>query len=58
MKGFQQGLCPGPSHDGMSIAIEEDLLVGMLLDEPLDLLHDLAEGQFAGPDVDVYVVHH
>ena len=58
MKGFQQGLCPVPAADVVSVAVHEDLLVGMLLDEPLDLLHDLAEGQFAGPDVDVYVVHH
>ena len=58
MKGFQQGLCPVPAHHGMSIPIEEDLLVGMLLDEPLDLCHHFRQRQFTGPYVDVDVVHH
>ena len=58
MKGFQQGLCPVPATDVVSVAVHEDLLVGMLLDEPLDLRHDLLKGQFTGADVDVYVVHH
>ena len=58
MKWFQQGLHPVPATDVVSVTVQEDLLVGMLPYEPMNLRHDLPKGQFAGPDVDVYVVHH
>ena len=58
MKGSQQGLCPVPATDVVSVTVHEDLLVGMLLDEPLDFRHHFRQRQFAGPDIDVDVVHH
>ena len=58
MKWFQQGLHPVPATDIHPVTIHEDLLVRMLPYESLNLLHDLGKRQFAGPDVDVYVVHH
>ena len=58
MKWFKRGLRPVASADIVPVAVHEDLLVGMLPYEPLNLLHDLGKRQFTGADVDVDVVGH
>ena len=54
---FRVPLSGPPAGDyRISVAIHEDLVVGILGLEFLDLRHDLGQGEFTCPDVDEYLI--